>query len=36
MATLHVRNVPDSLYEALRASAEQNGRSIGAQARSRS
>ncbi len=32
MATLHVRNVPDSLYEALRASAEQNGRSIGAQA----
>ena len=32
MATLHVRNVPDTLYEALRASAEHNGRSIGAQA----
>ena len=32
MATLHVRNVPDSLYEALRRHAEANGRSIGAQA----
>jgi len=32
MATLHVRNVPDSLYEALRGCAEQSGRSIGAQA----
>jgi hypothetical protein len=32
MATLHVRNFPDALYEALRTSAEHNGRSIGAQA----
>jgi ATP-dependent Clp protease ATP-binding subunit ClpC len=32
MATLHVRNVPESLYEALRECAERNGRSIGAQA----
>jgi hypothetical protein len=32
MATLHVRNVPEALYEALRACAEDNGRSIGAQA----
>src|SRR5581483_9786460 len=32
MATLHVRNVPDELYERLRASAEEDGRSIGAQA----
>src|SRR5581483_11426897 len=32
MATLHVRNVPDSLYEALRRHAEASGRSIGAQA----
>ncbi len=32
MATLHVRNVPDPLYEALRARAEDNGRSIGAEA----
>ncbi len=31
MATLHVRNVPDQLYEALRVCAEQEGRSIGAQ-----
>ncbi len=31
MATLHVRNVPDPLYEALRACAEGEGRSIGAQ-----
>jgi hypothetical protein len=32
MATLHVRNVPDELYEQLRAAAEEDGRSIGAQA----
>lgn len=32
MATLHVRNVPDDLYERLRASAEADGRSIGAEA----
>jgi ATP-dependent Clp protease ATP-binding subunit ClpA len=32
MATLHVRNVPEPLYEALRASADANRRSIGAQA----
>jgi plasmid stability protein len=32
MATLHVRNVPDELYEQLRAAAEQDGRSIGAEA----
>jgi plasmid stability protein len=32
MATLHVRNVPDQLYETLRVSAELEGRSIGAQA----
>ena len=32
MATLHVRNVPDELYERLRASAEEESRSIGAQA----
>ena len=32
MATLHVRNVPDELYEELRALAERDGRSIGAQA----
>ena len=31
MATLHVRNVPDPLYEALRQRAAQNGRSIGAE-----
>ena len=31
MATLHVRNVPDPLYEALRERAAQNGRSIGAE-----
>jgi plasmid stability protein len=31
MATLHVRNVPDPLYEALRESAQENGRSIGAE-----
>ena len=29
MATLHVRNVPDPLYEALRERAEASGRSIG-------
>lgn len=32
MATLHVRNVPDGLYEALRTQAESQGRSIGAEA----
>jgi plasmid stability protein len=32
MATLHVRNVPDGLYEALRDRAAVNGRSIGAEA----
>jgi plasmid stability protein len=32
MATLHVRNVPDELYERLRASAAEEGRSIGGQA----
>src|SRR5689334_2374316 len=32
MATLHVRNVPDELYEELRAAAEREGRSIGAEA----
>jgi hypothetical protein len=32
MATLHVRNVPDDLYERLRRHAEGNGRSIGAEA----
>lgn len=32
MATLHVRNVPDPLYDALRDSAAENGRSIGAEA----
>jgi hypothetical protein len=32
MATLHVRNFPDPLYESLRDCADANGRSIGAQA----
>src|SRR5438093_11494778 len=32
MATLHVRNVPDELYEELRTVAERDGRSIGAEA----
>ena len=32
MATLHVRNVPDDLYERLRVRAEAEGRSIGAEA----
>ena len=32
MATLHVRNVPEPLYELLRECAEREGRSIGAQA----
>jgi len=32
MATLHVRNVPDGLYELLRERSEENGRSIGAEA----
>jgi antitoxin FitA len=31
MATLHIRNVPDELYEALRARAEREGRSINAE-----
>jgi ATP-dependent Clp protease ATP-binding subunit ClpA len=31
MATLHVRNVPDGLYERLRDCAAANGRSIGAE-----
>jgi hypothetical protein len=31
MATLHVRSVPDPLYERLRRHAEANGRSIGAE-----
>jgi plasmid stability protein len=31
MATLHVRNVPDELYERLRANAAANERSIGAE-----
>jgi plasmid stability protein len=32
MATLHARNFPDDVYARLRASAEEDGRSIGAQA----
>ena len=32
MATLHARNFPDDLYAQLRAAAEEDGRSIGAQA----
>ena len=32
MATLHARNFPDDLYAQLRGSAEEDGRSIGAQA----
>ena len=32
MATLHVRNVPDELYTRLREAAEDEGRSIAAQA----
>ena len=31
MATLHVRNVPDELYELLRERAAANSRSIGAE-----
>jgi len=31
MATLHARNFPDDLYARLRAAAEEDGRSIGAQ-----
>ena len=31
MATLHVRNVPDALYELLRGQAAANGRSIGSE-----
>lgn len=32
MATLHVRDVPDELYEALRARARREGRSISQEA----
>ena len=32
LATLHVRNVPDDLYELLRGRAAANGRSLGAEA----
>jgi plasmid stability protein len=32
MATLHVRNVPEDVYERLRAAAAEDGRSIGAEA----
>ena len=32
MATLHVRNVPDDLYESLRRRAREEGRSINAEA----
>jgi antitoxin FitA len=32
VATLHVRNVPDDVYEALRARAKTEGRSINAAA----
>ncbi len=32
MPTLHVRNVPEALYEALRRRAEEQGTSIGAEA----
>jgi plasmid stability protein len=32
MATLHVRNVPDELYERLRRRAREDGRSINAEA----
>ena len=32
MATLHVRNVPDDVYEALRRRAEDRGTSISAEA----
>jgi hypothetical protein len=32
MATLHVRNFPDPLYDVLRQSAEEHGRSIGSEA----
>lgn len=31
MATLHVRNVPDTLYERLRAQAESQNRSLSAE-----
>lgn len=31
MATLHIKNVPDELYEALRARARQHHRSIAAE-----
>jgi plasmid stability protein len=32
MATLHVRNVPEEVYESLRERARRNGRSINAEA----
>jgi plasmid stability protein len=32
MATLHVRNVPEEVYETLRERARRNGRSINAEA----
>lgn len=32
MPTLHVRNVPEALYEALRRRADEQGTSIGAEA----
>lgn len=32
VATLHVRNVPEHVYESLRARARHNGRSINAEA----
>ena len=32
MATLYVRNVPESVYERLRARARRNGRSVNAEA----
>ncbi len=31
MATLHVRNVPDTLYEMLKARAQADGRSLSAE-----
>lgn len=31
VATLHIRNVPEDLYEELRASADANGRSLNAE-----
>ena len=34
MATLHVKNIPDDLYEALKQQARRNGNSIAAELRS--